>query len=87
MNASELGYGDKAMETWLHVSSVLKWAVVCIGAASVPVLFHTLYRVCTIYRRSQYFIFLMPIICLDLIMLTTIILNVIADSLPFSPGK
>ncbi|KAE9554661.1 hypothetical protein FO519_002148 [Halicephalobus sp. NKZ332] len=81
MNETNIEF-DETIETWIYTTHLLKWAVIIMGVGAIPVLFHTLYKVFTVYRRSQYFLFLSTIIILDLILLTTIIYNVVIESIP-----
>lgn len=85
MNVTE-SKPEETIDTWIHTSTILKWGVITIGTVTIPILFRTLYKVITVYRRSQYFLFLSAVLLSDIILLTTIIYNVITDFILFTSG-
>lgn len=78
---------ESTIDTWIHTSTILKWGVITVGIVTIPILFRTLYKVFTVYRRSQYFLFLSAVLISDMLLLTTIIYNVITDFILFTSGK
>lgn len=66
---------------WLTVSRCLFWAVTVVSIISIVVLVQALFLMLTRYKRSNYFDFITTMIVLDLIMLTTILLNLLIGSI------
>ncbi|KAI6236173.1 G-PROTEIN-RECEP-F1-2 domain-containing protein [Aphelenchoides besseyi] len=86
-NSNHVQHTQDHVTLWAMISRTLWWTVLVVSVCSFPILLHSLYCMLTKFKRSNYFDFMTAMLILNICMISSIVVNLLSDYIPFARGS